>query len=246
MGGGCTKLPHKVLLVTQICSGLLDMCLFLSTVSQHSEQRACSDITLALPECIWHYTEQGKINKLSSPLVVLSILPLLGREIMSGQLRHNKVPTKESQPLCQGLPTLSCLFSTSWECWEQPLAILHSSVWLTALGWMGTLYRLRGWSGWLRGRAWGRGVKGRDCVLRLKPGLQIKPSCPSFAAAEAQQGWRRKPECLCHFTPAEGAGKCLVKRVHSGGVTLVQQEASLLCPDLHGPFLCRFDVQLHL
>lgn len=100
-------------------------------------------------------------------------------------------------------------------------------------------------AGSLRGRAWGGGVKGRDCVLRLKPGLQIKPSCPSFAAAEAQQGWKRKPECLCHFSPAQGAGKYFVKRVHSGGVTLVQQEASLLCPDLHCPS-GRFDVQLHL
>lgn len=48
--------------------------------------------------------------------------------MMSGQLKHNKVSTEESHPFCQGLPALSCPFSTSWECWEQPLAILE---WVT-------------------------------------------------------------------------------------------------------------------
>lgn len=66
---------------------------------------------------------------------------LLGREMMSEQLGHNWVPTKESQPLCQGMSILSCPLSTSCQCWDQPLAIPNSTAWLIPLVWMGTLYR---------------------------------------------------------------------------------------------------------
>lgn len=109
---------------------------------------------------------------------------------------------------------------------------------------MGTLYRLWRRSGLLRGESLGQGSERPRLCAQInawsadKTQLSFLCSCWSPAGVK-EEAW------VCHFTPEEGAGKYLVKGGHSGGVTLVQQKASLLCPDLHCPFLCRFDVQLH-